>query len=146
VIHERFSGHRRAEGPIVAEHAFTIAEFSEAFKVGRTTAYEEIAAGRLATYKVGRRRYISAHAAAEWQSRLEAETPRPLAPGPFETGARHAAEGLGCRLVADLEPEELAAWMAAGQPRRTMLGGIELVPAKTVRRLVARKPASKEAA
>jgi hypothetical protein len=136
----------KQRGPIVAEQAFTIAEFSDTFKVGRTSTYEEIATGRLATYKVGRRRYISTHAAAEWQRRLEAETPRPPTPGAFETGARHAAEGLGCRLVADLEPEELAAWMAAGQPQRTMLGGIELVPAKTVRRLVARKPVPKESA
>ena len=54
--------------------AYTIPEFIGHFKVGRTTAYEEISTGRLATYKVGRRRYISAHAAAEWQRKLEAET------------------------------------------------------------------------
>lgn len=57
--------------------AFTIPEFIGHFKVGRTTAYEEIASGRLATYKVGRRRYISAHAAAEWQRKLEAEETTP---------------------------------------------------------------------
>ena len=55
--------------------AYTVQEFLLEFKVGRTTAYEEIGSGRLATYKVGRRRYISAHAATEWQKRLEAETP-----------------------------------------------------------------------
>lgn len=54
--------------------ALTIAEFIGQFKVGRTTAYEEIASGRLSTYKVGRRRYISAHAAAAWQQKLEAES------------------------------------------------------------------------
>ena len=54
--------------------AYTVQEFLLEFKVGRTTAYEEIGSGRLATYKVGRRRYISAHAATEWQKRLEAET------------------------------------------------------------------------
>jgi len=58
----------------VTQQAFTIPEFIGHFKVGRTTTYEEIASGRLATYKVGRRRYISAHAAAEWQRKLEAET------------------------------------------------------------------------
>lgn len=57
-----------------APSAFTIEQFIAAFKVGRTSAYEEIATGRLATYKVGRRRYISARAAAEWQCKLEAES------------------------------------------------------------------------
>ena len=56
------------------QQAFTIPEFIGHFKVGRTSAYEEIGSGRLKTYKVGRRRYISANAAAEWQKRLEAET------------------------------------------------------------------------
>lgn len=56
------------------QQAFTIPEFIGTFKVGRTTTYEEIGTGRLATYKVGRRRYVSAHAAAEWQKKLEAET------------------------------------------------------------------------
>jgi hypothetical protein len=61
----------------VTEQAFTIPQFIDAFKVGRTRTYEEIAAGRLATYTVGRRRYISAHAAAEWQRRLEVEANPP---------------------------------------------------------------------
>ncbi len=53
--------------------AYTVEQFIGATKVGRTKAYEEIASGRLATYKVGRRRYISARAAADWQRKLEAE-------------------------------------------------------------------------
>lgn len=57
----------------MTEQAFTVEQFVGVFKIGRTTAYEEISSGRLATYKVGRRRYISARAAAEWQRRLEAE-------------------------------------------------------------------------
>lgn len=52
--------------------AFTIPQFIEAFKVGRTSVYEEISTGRLPTYKVGRRRYISANAARQWQQNLEA--------------------------------------------------------------------------
>ena len=56
------------------QQAFTIPEFIGHFKIGRTSAYEEIGSGRLATYKVGRRRYISARAAADWQRKLEAET------------------------------------------------------------------------
>lgn len=59
------------------QQAFTIPEFIGTFKVGRTTTYEEIGNGRLATYKVGRRRYISAHAASEWQRKLESETSQP---------------------------------------------------------------------
>lgn len=56
------------------ENAYTIPEFIDKFKVGRTITYEEIASGRLTTYKVGRRRYVSAHAACDWQRRLEDET------------------------------------------------------------------------
>lgn len=61
----------------MTQKTFTVPEFISHFKVGRTSAYEEIGSGRLATYKVGRRRYISAHAAAEWQRKLEAETNQP---------------------------------------------------------------------
>ncbi len=56
------------------QQTFTVNQFIDSFKVGRTTTYQEIDSGRLKTYKVGRRRYISAHAAAEWQRRLETET------------------------------------------------------------------------
>ena len=56
------------------QQTFTVNQFIDSFKVGRTTTYQEIDSGRLKTYKVGRRRYISAHAAAEWQGRLETET------------------------------------------------------------------------
>lgn len=64
----------------MTQQAFTIPEFIGTFKVGRTTTYEEIGTGRLATYKVGRRRYISAHAAAEWQRKLETETSQSAKP------------------------------------------------------------------
>lgn len=53
---------------------FTINQFSITYKLGRTKTYEEIENGRLVTYKVGRNRYISVHAAEDWQRRLEAET------------------------------------------------------------------------
>lgn len=56
------------------EKTFTVNQFIDTFKVGRTTTYQEIDSGRLKTYKVGRRRYISSHAATEWQRRLETET------------------------------------------------------------------------
>lgn len=52
----------------------TVKEFEQEFKVGHTVAHAEIKSGRLVTYKLGRRRYISAAAAFDWQKRLEAET------------------------------------------------------------------------
>lgn len=54
--------------------AMNVPEFIARYKVGRTVAYAEIASGRLATYKVGRRRYISEAAAQEWQKKMESGT------------------------------------------------------------------------
>ena len=54
--------------------AFSVREFEKAYGVGHTKIFEEIKSGRLTTYKVGRRRYISEHAADAWQRQLEAET------------------------------------------------------------------------
>lgn len=56
------------------EQTYTVNQFIDSFKVGRTTTYQEIDSGRLKTYKLGRRRYISAAAASDWQRRLEAES------------------------------------------------------------------------
>jgi len=58
----------------VTTQTFTVNEFLNTYKVGRTKAYEEIESGRLVTYRLGRKRLISAHAAEAWQRRLEAET------------------------------------------------------------------------
>jgi len=58
----------------VLPQTFTINQFINTFKLGRTKTYEEIESGRLTTYKVGRNRYISGRAAEEWQRRLEAAT------------------------------------------------------------------------
>jgi len=54
--------------------ALTIQQFIAAYKVGRTRTYEEISTGRLPTYRVGRRRFISSRAADEWQLQLEKES------------------------------------------------------------------------
>lgn len=54
--------------------AFSVKEFEQAYDVGHTVACEEIKSERLVSYKLGRRRYISVHAAEDWQRRLEAET------------------------------------------------------------------------
>lgn len=53
--------------------ALSIEQFASLYNVGRTRVFEEIKAGRLLTYTVGRRRYISIGAAEQWQRRLEAE-------------------------------------------------------------------------
>ena len=56
------------------QQAFTIPELMAAYKIGRTKIYDEIAAGRLRTYKIGRATRASVQAAAEWQRNLEAAT------------------------------------------------------------------------
>jgi hypothetical protein len=58
----------------VTQAAFTVKQFENSYKVGHTKTCEEIKSGRLRSYKLGGRRYISASAAEEWQRRLEAET------------------------------------------------------------------------
>ena len=58
------------------QKAYTVNQFIDAHKLGRTKTYEEIDSGRLATYKVGRRRFISDRAADEWQRCREEESKR----------------------------------------------------------------------
>lgn len=57
-------------------HTYTIPEAIEALRTSRNTLYQEIAAGRLRTYAVGRRRYISAEAIREYIAAREAESQR----------------------------------------------------------------------
>ena len=57
----------------MVHQTYTVKQFITTFKLGRTRTYEEIRSGRLATYKVGRNRYISARAAEDWQRHLEME-------------------------------------------------------------------------
>lgn len=54
--------------------SFTIPEWCARRRVGRTRAFEEIASGRLRTYKVGRRRYVSEEADLQWARDREAES------------------------------------------------------------------------
>lgn len=53
--------------------AYSIPQFCDVFGIGRTQVYAELKAGRLRGYMVGRRRFISAAAANEWQRDREAE-------------------------------------------------------------------------
>jgi len=64
---------------------FTIEDFKRTFKIGHTKVFEEIKTGRLQTYNVGRRRFISGRAADDWQRKAEQNT----AAAGF-TGADHA--------------------------------------------------------
>ena len=53
--------------------ALSIEQFAGIYGVGRTRAFEEIKAGRLTSYTVGRRRYVSRAAADQWQRDREIE-------------------------------------------------------------------------
>jgi hypothetical protein len=44
------------------KRAFSIAAFCERYSIGRTSAYEEIAAGRLQVVKAGKRTLVPAYA------------------------------------------------------------------------------------
>lgn len=52
---------------------YTIPQFAGLYGISRSQVFEEISSGRLRTYKVGRRRFISAAAAAQWLADREAE-------------------------------------------------------------------------
>lgn len=49
----------------------SISEVAESAGLSRQTVYNEINAGRLKTFKVGRRRLVSPAALREWVGRLE---------------------------------------------------------------------------
>ena len=52
--------------------AFSIPEFAQTYRLGRSTVYELIDSGELKSFHVGRRRLVSFAAAQEWQQKLEA--------------------------------------------------------------------------
>jgi hypothetical protein len=56
------------------EQSMTIEEFAERYKIGRTTAFAEVKAGRLKTFKVGRLRRTTPTLAREWLAARIAET------------------------------------------------------------------------
>lgn len=53
--------------------AKSVTQFYEFYGMGRPTAYNEIAAGRLQSIKVGRRRIITPQQELRWLELLEAE-------------------------------------------------------------------------
>jgi excisionase family DNA binding protein len=52
---------------------YSIDELMRALKLSRQVVYDEINAGRLKTYKVGRRRFASAEALRAWVRQRETE-------------------------------------------------------------------------
>jgi excisionase family DNA binding protein len=55
---------------LLSPRAFSVSEFCRCYGIGRTHAYQEIAAGRLHAVKVGRRTLIKQDAAEGWLATL----------------------------------------------------------------------------
>ncbi len=68
------------KGQNVTPPVYTIEEFKKTYKLGHTKTFEEISSGRLQTYNVGRRRYISGRAAEAWQRSYEEQASSAKAP------------------------------------------------------------------
>lgn len=52
--------------PAPEPQALTVAEFLAAYRIGRSTLYEEIKAGRIEVRKIGKRTLIPAESARTW--------------------------------------------------------------------------------
>lgn len=52
----------------------SVREFLDSFRIGRTTFYREVAAGRIRVIKIGRSTRVSREAAAEWLAILDANS------------------------------------------------------------------------
>lgn len=69
--------------------ALTIAEFAARHGIARSRVYVELSSGRLAGYKLGKRRMISIAAADLWQSEREHDnTPKRAAAPPDDAPSR----------------------------------------------------------
>lgn len=53
--------------------SYTLEEWSALRRVGRTRTFGEVSSGRLKTYKVGTRRFVTEEADAQWLRDREAE-------------------------------------------------------------------------
>ena len=60
----------------IEKRVFSINEFCSRYGVGRTTAYEEIKAGRLQVVKAGKRTLVPADAAKSWIKIFRSHRPR----------------------------------------------------------------------
>lgn len=55
--------------------AYTFRGFAKAYGISVMTAYRELNAGRLATYRVGGRRFVAAEAAEAWLQACQQSKP-----------------------------------------------------------------------
>lgn len=70
---------------VLQRHAFSVSEFCRCYAIGRTSAYAEIASGRLRTRKVGRRTLILREDAENWAAALPSGSLDALAPSSVRT-------------------------------------------------------------
>jgi hypothetical protein len=56
--------------PLLQECSFSLDEFARQNRIGLTTVYSEIKAGRLTARKIGRRTIITADDARAWREQL----------------------------------------------------------------------------
>lgn len=61
------------ERDLATRHAYSVKEVEDALGITHPTIYKEIEQGRLITFKVGRRRLISAKALQRWIEDREQE-------------------------------------------------------------------------
>lgn len=59
--------------PASRGRSYTLEEWSALRRIGRTSAFKEVSSGRLKTYKVGTRRFVTEEADAQWLHDREAE-------------------------------------------------------------------------
>ncbi len=69
--------HPGPQGPGTPQGNFTIPDFLRWARIGRSKAYEEIAAGRLRIVKCGRRTLVPVEEAARWRDALRPAHPLP---------------------------------------------------------------------
>lgn len=63
----------------IEKQAFTVAEFMARHGItDKQFVYDEMAAGRLPTYMLGRKRMIPLKVADEWQATMEKQKPTPM--------------------------------------------------------------------
>ncbi len=76
-----------------------VRDFAKAYGISRSQAYEEINAGRLRTFNVGKRRLISDEASEDWRRDREREAralqpvTEPKTPGPSTDKAKTGKRG-----------------------------------------------------
>ena len=60
----------KIEIPLAEKQAYSVEEFGSLVGLSKQTIYNELHAGRLHSFKVGKRRLISREAVADWKQRM----------------------------------------------------------------------------